>query len=153
MTKDFWQKINKLEEVAQRATQEEWLNKLDESIAPHGICVTTEEREKNKMAEIAIIDNALLKWDETWTDFQKEQNANAHFIGAASPALIVEMIAKLRRLEKEADWLADILANDCAGGCGSCVVCGMEDARKGIDCRIMTKDKWRKAARKAVAND
>lgn len=85
-------------------------------------------------------------------------------ISGVDPAAILEVIGAVRNLdaeyerkktemialEKEADWLANILANDCAGGCGSCVVCGIPEQEKGLACLKMTKEKWREAAKKTA---
>lgn len=112
MNKDFWDKVKRLEELAKNTKHSD-------------------------IVAFLPTDNSMRVW--------------ADYIAAANPAMIQEMIAKLKRLheeiefqekrskaqgamigrlEKEADWLADILQRHST---------------------FFTTEKWRKAARRAVS--
>lgn len=127
MNKDFWERIDRLEELTKKTTRSDW------DIHVKG-------------------DNAYA----TNVDFH--QVDNLRYIAAANPAMILEMVEEIkdlqseilayqagcntvgclrekdiRRLEREADWLAEKLEMN--------VPLLHEDAG------------WREAARKAVANE
>ena len=142
MNKDFWERIDRLEELAEKATQGEWVISTDDGIDWGNLYVTTEDRHYADMVEIAQVDNAFLRTDEIHTDFQKEQNANACYIAAANPLMIKEMIAELRMLEKEVDWLAKEMGEcnkENSTECSypfqyeMCSVCWRETARKAVE--------------------
>lgn len=173
MSDDFRDKVNRLEELAGKATQGEWLISTSDGIDWGDLYITTEERVKDDMVEIALIDNAFLRDDEVPNDFQKEQNANACYISAANPSMILEMIAELRRivkadedkhkiiceddrrienaevkvlqLEKEADWLAEKYISLGMCPANGCNGCLIEEK-----CPKITAKDLREAARKAV---
>lgn len=162
MNKDFWERINKLEGLAGKATPGEWLISTSDGIDWGDLYITTEDRNKAEMQWIATVDDALFRADETQTDFQKEQNANACYIAAANPAMVLEMIAtfkgrlsflehelvekdielentkvELKSLEKEADWLAEEVASVYKS-----------EFEGTMD--LLDASGWREAARKAV---
>lgn len=134
MNKDFWERIDRLEELAEKATQGEWNVSNDHFLIG----------DVNKL----LIANSLCE-----TRGQVQSKANALFIAAANPAMIQEMIAEMRRLEKEADWLAEKARKCsfayrnrschhlCVGNCSICL----------YDNRIVTAQDFREAARKAVS--
>lgn len=111
MNKDFWERINKLEELAGKATPGTWIIKNDpEDRYDYDIAfITTTERQNASIGEIAQV--SCYEPDIIEEPIVKEQIANAEYISAANPAMIKEMIAEMRRLEKEADWLAEELAS------------------------------------------
>lgn len=96
MNNDFWERIDKLEELA------------------------------IKLASV---------YDGTTIPIN-ELELIAEFAHATNPAMIREMVAEIRRLEKEANWLADRLPKNFRQG----------------DEPVMNTKYWREAARKAVEN-
>lgn len=125
MNNDFWKRIDKLEELAGKATQGEWIV-------------------SNSNFLIGDANNLLIANSLCETRGQDQSRANARFIAAANPQTIREMIAELRRLEKEADWLAAILA-------GNLKIQGKRDGLN--DPAGGHKDYWRNRVKKAISED
>ena len=125
MTKDFWERIDRLEALADYAnnkhTQQMWLG--------------------TPFCSISIEE---FKGDQCIAFTPLSQAKKDNFIAAANPALIMEMIAELRSLEKEADYLAKTFA-------GNMKIQGIKDGLR--DPTGGHKEFWRETARKAVAND
>ena len=148
MDKNFWDKVERLEELAGKATQGEWsVNDLSKIISIDGntLCLA-----------YSGFDSDGNKWDG---------NINASYIAAANPAMIKEMIAtfnsrisflehalvekdiefentkaEMRWLEKEANWLA-----------GEIVSWEKDQALPGEP--VQTIEELREAARKAIAEN
>lgn len=85
-------------------------------------------------------------------DHDKKTKANALYIAANSPDVVMDDIdeilrlrAQVERLEKEADWLALVLAN---AGCGIPLTEYIGEAVNGMS--PPAPEHWREAARKAV---
>lgn len=135
MNKDFWERIDRLEELAGKATQGKW-----------NYCGCEIWANETTMSHDVV--------------GKVEKFEDAQYIDAANPAMILEMIAtfkgrlsflehelvekdielentkaELKRLEKEADWLAD--------------KCACQNIRNGCQCGI-DKNYRRNEARKAV---
>lgn len=129
MNKDFWRRIDRLEELAGKATQGEW-------DVYNFSKVFSVESGNNLFQAYSGFDSEGHKWDG---------KVNALYVAAAYPAMILEMIAEMRRLEKEADWLARRLVEFCDPDHDNqcCVLCRRNC--NGVDCK-----EWREAARKAV---
>lgn len=128
MDKDFWEKVCALNELAGKATQGEWVSD------GHGNIDSTKR--------FYLAENLTRE--------------DADYIAAANPEMILEMIAEMRRLEKEAGWLADKLAEvsgsmfddemetlgfQCSHECEKAGYCPM-------DCR---KKNWRESARQSLS--
>ena len=120
MNKDFWERVNKLEALACNTNAGPWWHGIGH---PHEIYTE----------------------NENWPIAAVESYNDAAYIAAANPAMIKEMIAELRRLEKEADWLAKRLAEFCDPEHDEqcCYLC-----REYCD-RVKAHE-WREAAHKAV---
>lgn len=91
MTKDFWERLERLEELAGKATLEKWQRDHlgNVYVAPKG-------KENDYQAIVCLTKN--------YDDYVPTE-ANADFIAAANPAMIQEMAVEIRRLEKENDRL------------------------------------------------
>lgn len=92
--------------------------------------------------------------DEDFSDKETERQvlANLYYIAVNSPAIVMADIdeilrlrAQVERLEKEADWLALVLAN---AGCGIPLTEYIGEAVNGMS--PPAPEHWREAARKAV---
>ena len=107
--------LDTLEAAAKAATKGPWIDiEEDDENFGWGIhYTTTQNRLDNSKAGIAKIE----------TDFnppvEKEQKANAAFIAAANPAVVLELIAELRQARAERDWLASELSMQCPEHRGS----------------------------------
>lgn len=92
MTSELKDKIAKLKELAGNATQGEWTanKRYIKSQYAHILALTQGNCDAvmNRMECIDAYDNA-------------------EFIASANPATILELIAEIEALEKEADWLAN----------------------------------------------
>ena len=130
MNKDFRERMPRLEELAGKANSGPWQNIIGH---PHQI----------------ITEN------ESWPVADVESFNDAAFIAAANPAMIVEMIAELRRLEKETDRLK-IELHDMDSSARE-MWQDMRQQEKEADwlAKILAagghKEYWRNAARKAVS--
>ena len=80
---------------------------------------------------------------ETGKEITDEQaKANATYIAAANPAVVLELVAELRKARAERDWLAKRIALDgvscpiepnvCAGTCADHIQCWLEAAREAV---------------------
>ena len=94
-------------------------------------------------------------------DNDKQTKANASYIAANSPDVVMADIdeilrlrAKVERLEKEADWLAEQLSYSCfftgEHNCGIPKPCPKD---YGFRCLDVDAKEWREAARNAVEAD
>ncbi len=92
MNKDFWEKVNKLEELAGKATQGGWKANTDD----YGSLVALSPNSKE---DISLVIEPIEK-------------ADADYIAAANPAMIKEMIAEIKCLQ------SIVLAYQ--GGCNTC---------------------------------
>ena len=117
--KDFWDKVAELEELAEKATQGEWHC----DISGYVFRKPQEPSENDKMPIVLLCGSV--------SQFEKSR-FDGKFIAAANPAMIKEMVAEMRRLEKEADRLAEQAcqcseARSQAGFCSymndGCTVC------------------------------
>ena len=136
MTKDFWKRVKKLEELAGKATQGEW--SVDDTGYVFRKPQASSEEEKMPLVPMC---RSMKQFDESRFD--------GAFIAAANPAMILEMIAELRRLEKEADWLACQLEKK-KHGCEWCEE-RYECIPSQVSCGYEGPDNWREAAREAVS--
>lgn len=130
--KDFWKRIDRLEELAGKATQGEW-----------NYCGCEIWANETTMSHDVV--------------GKVEKFEDAQYIDAADPAMILEMIVELRRLEKEADLLAEKLAevsdsmfDDEMEDLG--FECSQECEQSGctLECR---KNNWLESARKALEQE
>lgn len=73
----------------------------------------------------------------------------AAYIAAASPDVVMALIERIERLEKEADWLAEAMARACARhfDCRADCPLGRDDVS---GCHASTAGEWRKAASEAA---
>lgn len=125
MTKDFWERIDKLEVFAERANPLKWQN--DDIICSNLLLAIGENNQNTFLGEIIDSDNA-------------------EYIAFANPTMILEMIEEMRKLQKEADWLADTLSaicHDCEAGCATC-------PKPKKSCMDIIANDWREAAIKTV---
>ena len=116
-TEDFWTRVNKLEELAGKANSGPWINDEKGRIDSHD------------HEAFSYIAQGCVK-------------ENAEYIAAANPAMIKEMVVEMRRLNKEADWLASYIGkHECVNGEPEVTICPSEES-----CRIH----WRETAREAL---
>lgn len=87
MNKDFWEKVNRLKELAGKATKGEWVIDKD--------------------ANYIRVDPQRL-W-VFWIGRSSNSDENASYVIAANPTIILEIITELQNLEKEFGWLVDYL--------------------------------------------
>lgn len=97
--------LNDLKEKAQKATPGEWywLFIPDRKFTS----ITTHDRRWACMPGIAAV--SMTNYDDKAVDIEIEQNANAEYIAAANPAIVLELIASYERLQKEN---AELMANN-----------------------------------------
>lgn len=143
MNKDFWERIDKLEELAKKATQGKWSGYYGDKNEDY-----IDGAINNEYVHIAMVNKPNCE-------------NNTLFISSANPAMIMEMIAEMRMLKKEAEWLAEHMQAVCelnpSGICTeSCPVsCSCDDfpflKRHQDDGTTTNKKEWREAARKAVS--
>lgn len=154
MNKDFWERINRLEELANKISPKDW-------------------EYTNTFGKPALISNTGCYGVQIAEAVFAGKEEHMEYIAAANPVMIQEMIMEMRRLkqenkrlkieaqdldssggkmakdygqlEKEAQWLAEILAEFCDPDHDDqcCVLC-----RK--NCDDVQPSEWRKRARKAV---
>lgn len=109
MNKDFWERIDRLEELANKATLEEWIIKImpDGDFDDDCTFITTAQREKESKGAIAKVDftEPYIIENENLFPSNIIQRNNAEFIAAANPTMIRDMIAELRRLKQENERL------------------------------------------------
>lgn len=126
MTEDFVKRLDRLEELANKATPGPWYNVVVESDFS---VVSTDMQDDNKSIAIEPI-----------------EEKDSEYIAAANPAMIKEMIAELRRLEEEANWLTETLAAFCRDYVAGCATCPNTEK----PCKETVANDWREAAGKAV---
>lgn len=90
MNKEFWDKVNRLEILAQQATQGNWFVTCDEDALETVIHCVANDRYETEIA--SLFGNSL------------DMDNNANYIAAANPAMIQEMIAELRSLSRQVMW-------------------------------------------------
>lgn len=126
MNKDFWERIDRLEELAGKATQGEWdVYNLSKVFSVEG--------GNNLFQAYSGFDSEGHKWDG---------KVNALYIAAANPAMILEMITELRKLTKQVNWLAM-----------KCQNVRKFPTMNGKPEDDWTAYKWREAARKVVMEE
>ena len=137
LNKDFWKRVNKLEELAAKASK-------DDVIA----YIPTDKSYKNQAEYVNAAHPAMIL--EMIAEMRRlETVVNGYKVSTEEAQEIMgELQAKNARLEKEADWLAERLKEACKNfnGCFSCPFYDDE----GAYCIVEDKT-WREAARKAVA--
>lgn len=111
MNKDFWDKVKRLEELAKKATPGPW----DEYNDPRSNMIEgkncewvmgLDERYRCPFIFGDSIPDALSEAVGEFCEARVDiSEANLSYIAAANPAMIQEMIAELKRLEKENDRL------------------------------------------------
>lgn len=119
MNKDFWDNVDRLEQLAKNVKSEEW-----EVADTHIVRVATKGYYINDF--ICETSNVV----------------DTVFIAVANPSMILELVAELRKLEKEADWLAGYIGkHECVDGEPETSICPSEES-----CRAH----WRIKAREEV---
>lgn len=84
---------------------------------------------------------------------EAQMRANNAFIVAANPATVLQLLDMVERLEKEADWLAQRLAECCLSYSEAREdeePCGFPCCPCEENCSRAEPDNWREAARQAV---
>lgn len=122
MNKELKDKVAMLKEAMEKISQVEW----------YSLCVGTDVYAvfaKSKPEAIVAITHT----DEEGTKIGLGKNT-AQYIAFANPATVLELIAEIEALEKEADWLAEQLADNVLYQ----------------DRTIFNSTSWREEARKAV---
>ena len=135
MKPELKSKLDTLEDWASKATWGEWKVIGDNKVATESNTI---------IAEVVI--------PPLGYNAEKVARFDARFMAMANPSLIKEMITELRRLDKEADYLATILSGICrkdndVSGCG--LVC--PSGKKACD-KTDASD-WRNAARAVAIAD
>lgn len=92
--------------------------------------------------------------DENFVCRHVESAANSSYIAAASPDMVLALIERIGRLEKESDWLAEGISDlmHCSR-LEDCEECSLFDEDSGNCLRDVigaNSSAWREAARKAV---
>ena len=128
--------LDQLEAAAKAATPGPWVNTAGYKIevaATGTHCASAWERYTYEPDKEITSEKAL---------------ANAAYIAAANPAVVLELVAELRKAQDERDWLA----NDIATKDGNCPPI-LQDCT-GIVCTTdVCKKCWLKAAREAVEKE
>lgn len=93
--------------------------------------------------------------DVTSSTMSVDGMANAEYISAANPAAVLSLIAELRQVKAERDWLAGILAEHCnkqdpsvyeADG-SYCHMCKAKCQHPFTECENVTPAMWLEKAR------
>ena len=144
MNKDFWERLDRLEELAEKATRPDWEIRVKNDNA---YATNVDFHQANNLRYIAAANPAMIK--EMIVEMRRLENENSKL------KTVSEFVAKeASRLNKEADWLAIWCADACAcrhGNCEGCCfneqcICPLEDDEK-----LANKPNiWREAARKAM---
>lgn len=113
--KPFWERMESLDKLAEQATPGPWFSLEIDGDA----CVSLDKEDDGATIIIEPI-----------------EKRDADFIASANPATIQAMVAKLRSLERESDYLAEFIALNVKNGCLKF------DAGGGH------KDYWRDSARR-----
>ncbi len=185
INKNFWEKLDRLEWLAKRASEGNWFITDDDYSGK----VITSDNYSEKVIDSVIKDQFEIRIASFEDAVDAERNAE--YIAAANPAMIREMIGALRelfennygpdmlndpqaltisyfagcmaegrkrnikedklleekaQLEREADWLADMLSDICHDYEAGCAIC----PRTKRPCWEIMANDWREAARKAV---
>lgn len=145
-------KLDELEALAEEATPNEWIVYREPHLV-NEIQITTVTRKMHGKTGIAEIPQAHLDYNGR---FLHEQKANAKYIAAANPAMVLEMIAEIKSLRQENERLnaeADWLANNVEFGCPDEVdpEAWWYEICKHDDCKGQKEDVgacWRRAAQR-----
>ena len=144
--KDFLERVARLHVLAKHATPGPWSSTLLD-VPDH---IYAHVAVSNKKEEIPAITGSQLKGK----NFIEQSLFDANYIAAANPVMIQEMIAELRRLEKEAEWLATWCADTCDYRSGNCDGCAFNEqhicAAENNGSLANTPEAWREAARIAA---
>ena len=76
----------------------------------------------------------------------EQMRANANFIAAVSPAVVLDLITELRQARRERDWLASQLEGACYSA-EDAEYCSLHDCN---DCKYTSAKVWLEAAKEAV---
>ena len=140
--------------LAEKATPGKWILKKDPigSFDDDVTFVTTKRRKRDSTVEIAKLE-CTYPYDNAPNAFNLEQRANGAHIVASDPSTVMADIdeilrlrAEVERLEKEADWLALVLANN---GCGIPTSSYIDMSANGMS--PPAPEHWRSAARRECA--
>ena len=80
------------------------------------------------------------------SDVIEQMRNNAAFIATANPAAVLELIAELRQVRRERDWLASQLEGACYSA-EDAEYCSLHDCN---DCKYTSAEVWLEAAKEAV---
>lgn len=145
--------LERIKALAQRATPGPWITQDSSALGDDASFVTSGKRVEEGLLEIARVNGTEPAYGKRGDKFVREQRANAAFIAAAHPGVILAMCEEIERLRervallnKEAEWLAQRASKEKCPSSTKAINCGNADPQNCAAC-------WRKDAEERNAKN